>query len=56
MSGWATGGVVFAACVLTLTGSFQIITGLSAILDDQFYVVTNNYAFDIDTTPGAGCT
>ena len=50
VSGWAAGGITFAACVLTLIGVFQIIAGLTAIFDDQFYVVTRNYTFDLDTT------
>jgi hypothetical protein len=49
-SGWALGGVVFAACVLTLIGTFQIVAGLAAIIDDEFFVVARNYTFDVDTT------
>jgi hypothetical protein len=49
-SGWAVGGTVFAATVLMLIGVFQAITGLVAIFDDNFYVVTRNYTFDLDTT------
>jgi hypothetical protein len=49
-SGWALGGVVFAACVLTLIGAFQVIAGLAAIIDDEFFVVARNYTFDVDTT------
>jgi hypothetical protein len=49
-SGWALGGVVFAACVLTIIGAFQIVAGLAAIIDDEFFVVARNYTFDIDTT------
>jgi hypothetical protein len=49
-SGWALGGLAFAACVLTITGVFQIITGLAAIFDDDFFVVAQNYTFDVDTT------
>src|ERR1044072_7193526 len=49
-SGWAVGGVTFAAGVLTIIGFFQIIAGLTAIFDDNFFVVTNNYTFDLDTT------
>jgi hypothetical protein len=33
-----------------LIGSFQIIGGLAAIIDDDFYVVTRNYAFNLDIT------
>ena len=50
VSGWALGGVTFAACVLTLIGGFHVIAGLVAIIDDNFYVVTRNYTFDLDTT------
>jgi hypothetical protein len=49
-SGWALGGVVFAASVLTMVGLFQVIAGLVAIFDDEFFVVARNYTFDLDTT------
>ena len=50
VSGWAVGGITFAACVLTLIGFFQIIAGLTAIFDDQFFVIAQHYTFDVDTT------
>ena len=50
VSGWALGGITFAACILTLIGIFQAIAGLTAIFDDNFYVVARNYTFDLDTT------
>jgi hypothetical protein len=50
VSGWAIGGVVFAATMLMLVGLFEALTGLSAILEDQFFVVTENYLFDLDVT------
>jgi uncharacterized membrane protein len=49
-SGWALSGVVFAASLLTMVGLFQVIAGLVAIFDDEFYVVARNYTFDLDTT------
>jgi hypothetical protein len=49
-SGWAMSGVVFAASILTLIGSFQVIAGLVAIFDDEFFVVARNYTFNLDTT------
>jgi hypothetical protein len=49
-SGWAVGGVTFAAVLMILVGTFQLISGLTAIFDDQFFVVTENYVFDIDTS------
>jgi uncharacterized membrane protein len=50
VSGWAVGGVVFAASILTLIGTFQIIAGLVAVFNDEFFVVTRNYTFDLDVT------
>ena len=50
VSGWAVGGIVFAASILTLVGVFQVIAGLVAIFNDEFYVVTRNYTFDLDVT------
>jgi hypothetical protein len=50
VSGGAIGGIIFAACVLILIGAFQVVAGLAAIIDDEFFVVTRNYTFDLDTT------
>jgi hypothetical protein len=50
VSGWALGGVTFAACVLTIVGVFQVIAGLAAIIDDEFFVVARNYTYDVDTS------
>jgi hypothetical protein len=50
VSGWAIGGVTFAATIMVLVGIFEAIAGLAAIFDDDFYAVTNNYAFDLDVT------
>ena len=33
-----------------LIGCFQIIAGLVAIFDDEFYVVARNYTFNLDTS------
>ena len=48
--GPSVGGVTFAACVLTLIGTFQLVAGLTAILDDEFFVVARNYTFELDTS------
>ncbi len=50
ISGWAVGGITFAATMMILIGVFQVIAGLVAIFDDDFYVVTQNYTFDLDTS------
>jgi hypothetical protein len=49
-SGWATGGLMFAACALTLAGIFQALAGIVAIANDNFFVRPRNYTFDLDTT------
>jgi hypothetical protein len=50
VSGWAIGGVTFAATLLILIGAFQAIAGLVALFNDEFFVVTRNYTFDLDVT------
>jgi uncharacterized membrane protein len=50
VSGWAIGGIIFAGTLLIIIGAFQAIAGLVAIIDDEFYVVTRNYTFDLDVT------
>ena len=50
VSGWATGGLLFAATLMFIIGTFQAIAGLVAIFDDGFYLVTENYVFDLDVT------
>ena len=47
-SGWAVGGITFATTMMMLIGSFQIVAGLVAIFDDDFFVVAQNYTFDLD--------
>ena len=43
VSGWAIGGITFAGTMLMLIGVFHAIDGLTAILNDEFFVVTQNY-------------
>ena len=50
ISGWATGGITFAATMAALVGTFQILQGLVAVFNDDFYVVTRNYTFDLDVS------
>jgi hypothetical protein len=49
-SGWAVGGLLFAATIMLMIGTFQVIVGLAAVINDDFFVVTRNYTFDLDTT------
>jgi hypothetical protein len=50
VSRWALGGIGFAAALLTLVGGFQVIAGLAAVINDEFFVVSRNYAFDLDVS------
>jgi hypothetical protein len=50
VSGWALGAIAFAATIMVLAGVFQTLAGLVAIIDDEFYVVAQNYTFDLDVT------
>jgi hypothetical protein len=50
MSGWAAGGIAFAATMMLMIGAFQVVAGLTAIIDDKFFVVAHNYTFDLDVT------
>ena len=49
-SGAAIGWTYFAATMMMLIGSFHAIAGLVAIVDDEFYVATRKYVFDLDAT------
>ena len=50
VSGSAVAGYLFAGVIMIMVGTFQAITGLAAIIDDEFFVNTPNYAFEIDVT------
>jgi hypothetical protein len=50
VSGWASGGITFAAVVLAIVGTFQILDGLVAIFNDDFYLRTENYTFNLDVS------
>lgn len=49
-SSWAIGGVVFAATMMIMIGVFQFVQGLAAIIEDSFFVVLPNYAYELDVT------
>jgi len=49
-SAWAAGYSAFAGVVLVMIGLFQAIAGLVALIDDQFYVVTEEWVFQFDST------
>jgi hypothetical protein len=50
ISGFAASGITFAATMAVLVGTFQIMQGLVAVFNDDFYLVTRNYTFDLDVS------
>ena len=46
----AYGGVVFAAMLMILAGTFQSVQGLVALVNDDFYVTGEEYIFRFDLT------
>ncbi len=49
-SGAAVGFTVFAAVMMIIVGVFHSIVGFAGILEDEFYVVTQNYILEFDAT------
>jgi hypothetical protein len=49
-SGWAVGFSVFAAVMLLIAGSFQVLAGLAGIFENEFYVTTSNYFLEFDVS------
>ena len=50
ISGWAVGVTFFASLMLLLLGTFHLLIGFAAILDDSFYAVRPDYALELDVT------
>jgi hypothetical protein len=48
-SSWAVGWTAFAGTIFIIGGIFQAMAGLVAIVDDQFFVVSNQYVFELST-------
>ena len=46
----AVGFVLFAAVMMALAGAFQTIAGISGIIQDDFYLSTSDYVFELDST------
>ena len=49
-SGWAIGWTAFAGIMMVLMGGWWMITGLVAIVNDEFFVATEDYIFKFDAT------
>ena len=50
VSGWAISGIWFAAAVMLLIGTFQILGGIAQIAHDDFFSAGRHYAFAINVT------
>jgi hypothetical protein len=50
VGGAAVGLVLFAGIMMVMIGTFQVFEGLAAILADNYYVVTPEYAYSFDVT------
>jgi hypothetical protein len=49
-SGWAMGWATFAAIMLIVGGIWGVIVGIAAIAEDEFFVVTSDWVFQLDAT------
>ena len=49
-SGWAVGWAYFAAVMLFMVGVLQFLSGLSAIFNDELYVIGEEYIYEFDVT------
>jgi hypothetical protein len=49
-SSWAVGWAGFAGVMLILIGVFDVIQGLVALFNDEFFVVTQKWVFEFDIT------
>ena len=46
-SGWAVGFILFAGVMMIMAGAFQAMAGLVALFQNEFYVATRNYVFQL---------
>ena len=49
-SSWAVGWAGFAGVMLIIIGVFDVIQGLVALFNDEFFVVTEEWVFEFDIT------
>jgi len=49
-SGWSSGAVMFAGILMIVMGIFETFQGLAALIDDSFFVVSENYFLEFDVT------
>ena len=49
-SAWAVGWAGFAGVMLVMIGVFNVVQGLVALFNDEFYVITQDWVFKYDIT------
>jgi hypothetical protein len=49
-SGWAVGWTIFAAVMLIMNGAWNVIAGLVALFQGEFYLVGREYIFEFNVT------
>jgi hypothetical protein len=49
-STWAVGLIAFAGILMLMAGGFELMSGLVAIFQDDFYASTPNYVFQFDVS------
>jgi hypothetical protein len=52
-SGWAIGWTAFAGITMIIMGGWWLISGLVALFNSEFYVVTQNWIFQFDISTWA---
>jgi hypothetical protein len=50
VSGWAVGWTAFAGIMMIIGGIWWVIAGIVALVNDTFYVVTEEYIFQFSVT------
>ncbi|HET8740736.1 MAG TPA: hypothetical protein VFO17_13515 [Acidimicrobiia bacterium] len=50
VSGWAAGWTIYAAVWMWILGFFHALAGFSAIVEDEIYVTTPEYIYQLDVT------
>jgi hypothetical protein len=50
MNVWALGFVSLAVVLMMLLGFFHMVNGMSAIIDESFYTIRENFALEMDVT------
>jgi hypothetical protein len=50
VSGWSVGAITFAGVMMMMIGVFHALTGLAAIIENEFFVVGANYAYELDVS------